>query len=295
MIATQDNRAIADILERVADLLEAEDANPFRVRSYRNATMQLNGSKQSATDLYRADGLTGLRRIEGVGEGLARTIGEIIETGRSSLLDRLAGESAPETLFASLPGVGTHFAHRIRDELGVSTLEELEQAAHDGRLARIEGIGRKRVAGIRAALAGILSARRFHHPAAAAPERPSVGMLLAVDALYRERSARGELPTIAPRRFNPEHKQWLPILHTTRDGWDLTALFSNTQHAHELGKTNEWVVIYYHKDHREDQCTVVTARYGPLAGRRIVRGRETECRRHYTETTRAAIAPSSIR
>lgn len=292
MITLPDNRAIADILERVADLLEAEDANPFRVRSYRNAALQLIGSTQSAADLYRADGITGLRRIEGVGEGLARTIAEIVETGRSSLLDRLAGENAPETLFASLPGVGTHFAHRIRDELGVSTLEELEQAALDGRLARIDGMGAKRVAGIRAALAGMLGARRFHHPAAPLPERPSVATLLAVDAVYRERSARGELPTIAPRRFNPEHKRWLPILHTARDGWDLTALFSNTRHAHELGKTHDWVVIYYHKDHREDQCTVVTARYGMLAGQRAVRGREAECGRHYAETLRAAVAPS---
>jgi DNA polymerase (family 10) len=281
VIQAPGNSEIADILERVADLLEADDANPFRVRSYRNAAMHLRGSKQAAADLYRAEGVTGLRHIEGVGEGLSRAIAQIIETGRSTLLDRLAGESAPETLFASLPGIGTRFAHRIRDELGISTLEELEQAAHDGRLARVEGIGRKRVAGIRDALGGILSARRFYHPVPAPPERPTVAMLLAVDAVYRERSARNELPTIAPRRFNPEHKQWLPILHTTRDGWELTALFSNTKHAHDLGKTNDWVVIYYHRNHREDQCTVVTGRYGALAGRRIVRGREAECRRHY--------------
>jgi putative hydrolase len=108
-------------------------------------------------------------------------------------------------------------------------------------------------------------------------------MLLALDAQYRQRAARNELPTIAPRRFNPDHKRWLPILHAAQGGWDLTVLFSNTRHAHELGKTNDWVVIYYHQDRREDQCTVVTARYGALAGRRIVRGREAECREFYAQ------------
>ena len=108
--------------------------------------------QRTAVNLYRADGVTALRSIDGVGEGLAHTIGEIIETGRSSLLDRLAGETSPEMLFAGLPGGGPGLAHRICDELGVATLEELELAAHDGRLARVEGLGRKRVAGCRSCM-----------------------------------------------------------------------------------------------------------------------------------------------
>ena len=288
MTQAPDNAEIARILDAVGDLLEAEDANPFRVRSYRRVAGALRTQQRAAADLYRADGVAGLRSIDGVGEGLARTIGEIIETGRSSLLDRLAGETSPEMLFAGLPGVGPGLAHRIRDELGVATLEELELAAHDGRLARVEGLGRKRVAGIRDALTGILGSRRYTRTAAAPREQPPVTLLLALDAQYRERAARNDLPTIAPRRFNPSHEQWLPILHTVSDGWDATVLFSNTRRAHELGKTHDWVVIYYHKDHREDQCTVVTGRYGALAGQRVVRGREAECRRHYDPGSRSA-------
>jgi hypothetical protein len=277
------NGEIATMLDRVADLLEEEDANPFRIRSYRRVAAQLRISDRDAAAVYRADGIAGLRTIEGVGEGLARVIAEIIETGRSSLLDRLAAESAPETLFARLPGVGRELAHRIRDELGISTLEELEQAAHDGRLAHVEGVGEKRLTGIRDALAGILARRPARSPVLTPRELPSVATLLAVDEDYRGGAARGELPKIAPRRFNPTHERWLPILHTVRDGWDFTALFSNTRRAHELGTTQDWVVIYFHRDHREDQCTVVTGRFGALAGRRVVRGREAECRRHYAE------------
>jgi hypothetical protein len=111
------------------------------------------------------------------------------------------------------------------------------------------------------------------------PVAPSVETLLDVDREYRTQAALGQLPTIAPRRFNPEGKAWLPVLHTERGDWHFTALFSNTARAHKLGRTRNWVVIYYYDhSHREDQCTVVTETRGALRGERVVRGREEECR-----------------
>jgi len=273
------NDTVARVLERVADLLEAQDANPFRVRSYRLAAAHLRDWHEVAAAVYRREGVDGLRRIDGVGESLSGAIAEIVETGGLGLLDRLEAEQAPESQLQRLPGIGPKLAHRLHDELGATSLEDLEQAAHDGRLARVEGLGEKKVETIKAAIAGMLGARRYHRAAPVrVADRPDVETLLAVDAEYRERAARGELTRIAPRRFNPKHERWLPILHCARDGWDFTALYSNTKRAHDLGKTDDWVVIYYHRDRREDQCTVVTATLGPLAGRRIVRGRERECR-----------------
>ena len=101
--------------------------------------------------------------------------------------------------------------------------------------------------------------------------------ILSVDREYRERAAAGELKLIAPRRFNPENKAWLPVLHTERDHWQFTAVFSNTFRAHALERTRDWVVLYFHTgSHPENQRTVVTERSGPLAGKRVVRGREGE-------------------
>jgi len=97
-----------------------------------------------------------------------------------------------------------------------------------------------------------------------------------VDEEYRRKASEGKLRTIAPRRFNPEAKAWLPVLHTEREGWQFTALFSNTARAHELNKTRDWVVVYYEKEGHENQNTVVTESYGPLKWRRVVRGRERE-------------------
>jgi len=82
-------------------------------------------------------------------------------------------------------------------------------------------------------------------------------------------------------RFNPRQIPWLPVWHTERDGWQLTALFSNTLLAHQRGMTRSWVVLYYHRDGEHGQCTVVTEWHGTLSGRRVVRGREAECSRHY--------------
>ena len=108
-------------------------------------------------------------------------------------------------------------------------------------------------------------------------------LLLEVDSQYRRGAAAGKLPRIAPKRFNPEGESWLPILHTDRGKWHFTALFSNTARAHELGRTGDWVVVYYYDDdHQEGQNTVVTETKGAMKGERVVRGREAECRQRLT-------------
>jgi putative hydrolase len=113
-------------------------------------------------------------------------------------------------------------------------------------------------------------------------DAPSVDLLLDVDREYREKAQAGSLPKIAPRRMNPEGKAWLPVLHTRFGPWHFTALFSNTERAHELHRIFDWVVIFYSDpEGAEGQATVVTERRGALTGQRVVRGREPECARHY--------------
>ena len=113
-------------------------------------------------------------------------------------------------------------------------------------------------------------------------DAPSVDMLLDVDCEYREKAQAGSLPKVAPRRMNPEGKAWLPVLHTRFGPWHFTALYSNTERAHELHRIYDWVVIFYgDPEGGEGQATVVTERRGALTGKRVVRGREPECARHY--------------
>lgn len=117
-----------------------------------------------------------------------------------------------------------------------------------------------------------------------------VAELLDVDREYRARAAAGTLPRIAPRRFNPAREAWLPVLHTGRGGRQYTALYSNTARAHELGATGDWVVVYRDDHDGRGLWTVVTVRRGPLAGRRVVRGREEACSELY-ESERSGESP----
>ena len=235
-------------------------------------------------------GRPGLVALPRIGRGIAAAIVEMLRTGRWSQLDRLRGTLDPVRVFQTVSGIGPALAQRVHDTLGVDTLEALEIAAHDGRLDAVPGIGPRRAATVRGALQALLGST----PASRRPPGgPAVGTLLDVDREYREKATAGALRTIAPRRFNPEGTSWLPVLHTRRGRWHFTALYSNTARAHELGRTRDWVVVYfYDDDHREGQHTIVTETQGPLAGQLVVRGREAECHaRHFRAPRPITVRP----
>jgi DNA polymerase (family X) len=287
------NAAVAARLEELAALLESQGANPFRVDAYSHAADQVRRLERPAGEILRSEGSGGLERLPAIGTTIARAIRDLVETGRLPMLDRLRGESDAVTLLASVPGIGRTLAERLHHDHGIDTLEELEAAAHDGRLAAIRSFGEKRLLGVREALAARLG--RVPRSAVVSAE-PPVEELLRVDREYRTRAAAGTLRTIAPRRFNPRREAWLPILHTMQGERHYTALFSNTARAHDLGKTHEWVVIYVDGGRGERQYTVVTASRGPMKGKRVVRGREVECLAVYREraATRTPSASLSV-
>jgi hypothetical protein len=284
------NADIAGRLDEVAQLLMEQEANPFRVRAYRNAAAAIRELPVLVAQIFHDDGREGLERIRNVGPAIARAISDLLTHGSLPMLVRLRGEADPVRLLATLPGIGPGLAERLHHDLGINTLEDLELAAHDGRLAEAPGFGPKRVAGVRAALAARLG--RAGRPAERGGSAPSVAELLDVDREYRDRAGAGTLPRIAPRRLNPEGRAWLAVLHTRRGDRQYTALFSNTALAHRLGRTHDWVVIYADGPHEEQQATVVTAHGGPLSGERVVRGRELECEAHYASRREMARRPA---
>jgi hypothetical protein len=275
------NAHIAEKLRDMASALEQQDESGFRINAYRRAAATIEGLDEDVDAILAREGRDGLVALPAIGEGIAAAIAEMCATGRWAQFERLTGALEPERLFQTIPGVGPGLAARLHEALNVDTLEQLEVAAHDGRLERVPGVGPRRAAAIRAYLSDRLGRRRIRaRPGAVAV--PPIDTLLEVDASYRSKAAAGTLKKIAPKRFNPSGEAWLPILHEDRGDWRFTALFSNTQRAHELGKTGEWVVIYFHADTTpEGQCTIVTETQGPLKGKRVVRGRESECAAYY--------------
>lgn len=273
------NHAIAALLREIATLYEAQGASSLRFGHYRRAAALLEGLEEDIELIAARSGPEGLDELPGIGLGLAAVIDEIARTGHAAVLDKLRGDSDPEPLLRTVPGVGPELARRIHEELHISSLEDFQCAAHDGRLAGLAGLGERRRASLAANLAQILESRRRERPTRPAAEEPPVSVFMEVDRLYREGAANGTLPTITPRQQNPRRLAWLPVLHVDEGDTHLTAMFSNTERAHQLGRTRDWVVIYFSdSSHHQHQRTVVTETRGPLAGQRVVRGREDECR-----------------
>jgi len=239
------NAQVAALLREMAALLERQGDNPFRVGAYRRAADTLQGLPRSVAEIDAAQGVPGLDALPAVGVTIAAAIDEIVRTGHWTRLERLrAAAQALAQQDPDLPPV----------------------AAAPAPAAQEPGL------------------QAGAQPPAEQPpaEQPPLGDLLEVDAAYRAEAAAGRLPLIAPLRFNPQGKAWLPTLHARRGSWHYTALYSNTARAHALGRVHDWVVVYAEDAaHREQPCTVVTAQRGTLAGRRIVRGREAECRAWY--------------
>src|SRR5579864_3151343 len=128
-----ENVEIARRLEDVADLLEAQRANPFRVQAYRRAAMGVRHLPRPLAEIWRERGDEGLREVAGVGERLTRALRTLVTTGRLPMLDRLRGETDSVALLESMPGIGRVLAERLHGEFGIDSLEDLEVAANDGR------------------------------------------------------------------------------------------------------------------------------------------------------------------
>jgi len=136
------NLKIAEIFSEIADLLEIQSANPFRVRAYRNAARTIGELGTDVTE-WIARGKD-LRSLPGIGEDLAAKVREIINTGESSFLKRQQQALPPAiTQLLRLPGLGPKRVRLLHDELGVQSLEELVSAAREGRIRDVPGFGPK--------------------------------------------------------------------------------------------------------------------------------------------------------
>lgn len=136
------NAEIARIFDRVADLLEIEGANAFRVRAYHNAARTLGELSRDVSEMVA--GGEDLTELPGIGKDLAAKIREIASTGRISLLEAIERRT-PQTLadLMKIPGMGPRRIHVLHDELGIVGIGELEKAAQEGKLRRLPGFGER--------------------------------------------------------------------------------------------------------------------------------------------------------
>ncbi len=136
------NHDIAEIFDQVADLLEIEGANPFRVRAYRNAARVADGHSQSLADLVTRG--AELSDLPGIGEDLAAKIKEIVDTGSLGLLGELEARTPPGLReMMQVAGLGPKRVHLLHEKLGIKTSNDLLEAARTGKIKEIKGFGEK--------------------------------------------------------------------------------------------------------------------------------------------------------
>jgi DNA polymerase (family 10) len=219
------NREIARIFSEMADILEIKGDNPFKIRAYRRAALNIEGLSKGVDELSREE----LLEIPGIGEELAAKIEEYLRTGSIHAHDTLESE-VPSGLLALLavPGLGPKTAKLLHDKLGVTTIEELERAASEHRLTGIPGIGDKTEENI---LKGIAAVKRGH-------ERHPLGrMLPAAIELVEELKKRARVERIeiaGSIRRRKETVKDIDIVATSPDPAGAMAAFIDLPQVEEV-------------------------------------------------------------
>lgn len=178
------NEDIAAIFDEMANLLEIEDANPFRVRAYRNAARTVRGLGQELSTMV-ANG-EDLTLLPGIGKNLSAKIDEILRDGHAKALDTLHQE-VPASVGALLkiPGLGPKRVKVLYHILHIKSLKQLENAARQGRLQQLPGFGVKIQQRILETIAAHRSSeKRFLHHVARRYGEPLVTYLTAVPGIH---------------------------------------------------------------------------------------------------------------
>ena len=136
------NTAIARIFSDIADLLEFKGENPFKIRAYQNAARVIKYYPRELKTMI--DEGEGLQNIPGIGEAIAIKTTELLTTGKLEYYENLKAEFPQGiTNLLAIPGIGPKTANRLSNELGIRSVDELEQAIKDGQVARLSGFGDK--------------------------------------------------------------------------------------------------------------------------------------------------------
>lgn len=200
------NSEIADMFYEVADLLEIEDANPFRVRAYRNAARTIEGHPKKIYKMIENG--DDLKEISGIGEDLAEKIKEVVNTGILSFLEDLRAQT-PHSLIEllNISGLGPKRVQQLYHELDITNLQELQDALKSGKVSELEGFGNKTVENILKAIeAGSFGEKRTRYDIAEQFVTPILDYLKDLDHVekaviagsYRRRKATvGDLDIIA--------------------------------------------------------------------------------------------------
>jgi DNA polymerase (family X) len=152
-----DNVEVARVLQQIADMLEFQNENPFKLRSYQMAAETIGSMGTPITDIAARGGASELQKIPGIGKTISAQIIEIIETGKSPYFEEIT-KDVPATVLdlRRVSGIGLKTAQLLYRDFGIKSLEELRSFAEGGGLASVPGLGEKTVARVTKSLGWVL-------------------------------------------------------------------------------------------------------------------------------------------
>jgi DNA polymerase (family 10) len=172
-----DKDRVVEVLEEIGRLLELQGENPFKTRAYANAARALSGLSEPLGTVVAQERLG---QIKGIGNGLQKKITELVTTGRLGYYEELkASIPAGVVALLEIPGLGPKKIQALRAKLGIESVEQLERACHEGRVASLEGFGAKTQANLLEAI----QFRRLY----ASKHHLSTALAAAEPLLYRLR------------------------------------------------------------------------------------------------------------
>ncbi len=206
-----ENPEVAQVFEEVADLLDIQGENPFRVRAYRNAARTLRDLSESLAGMPPEK----LEDLNGIGKDLAGKIRTILETGDLPLRQELRGKVPPGLRdLIGVPGLGPKRAQILHQQLRIGSLDELRQAAQEHRIRRLRGFGAKMEEKIQQALEGreetgrriLLAEAKVFADAAVRhlQQTPGIGQVQVAGSFRRRKETVGDLDLLVTcRRSGP--------------------------------------------------------------------------------------------
>lgn len=138
------NQEIAQTLGEIAQLLEIQGENPFRIRAYKKAALVIANLPQPLNQVYAKEGVKGLENIPGIGKNIAQKIIEMLETSKLSQYEELQQQVPPELAhLIDIRGLGAVRLRILHQKLGINNLEDLKKVAEQGKIRHLEGFGAK--------------------------------------------------------------------------------------------------------------------------------------------------------
>jgi len=232
------NRELADLFEKMADILEFKGENPFKISAYRRASRIIGDLTQDIGEIAEQGEL---RNIPGIGEGMAEKIVEYLKTGKISKFEE-ARKGVPDELIAimDIPGMGPKTLSMLHKEKGINNLSQLEKAVEDGSLMGLFGIGEKKIENIKRGILLLKQSKGRMNLGVAFPVAKRI-----VEAL-RQRTGSKKIEWAGSLRRMRENIGDIDILATGPDKEEIVQTFTHLPEVKEVlasGETKASVIV----------------------------------------------------